>query len=159
MARHEDTGSTLSLAGHPIHPMLVNFPITFLSTALVTDLVYLWRGDAFWALVSFWAILAGLAMGGLAALAGMLDFLLTPVIRRFMGSWSHFIAGIMALAIAGGNLVWRWDDPVASLWPWGLVLSLLNVAVVMLAGWLGGKLVFDHNIGVAPAPPDSGDPH
>lgn len=150
MAKRNESGSTMAIAGHPIHPMLVNFPITFLNTALVTDLVFLWNGNEFWAHVSFWAIVAGLVTGGVAALVGTLDFILTPTIRRFVGSWSHFIAGIMVLAIAGSNLVWRWENPVESVLPWGIALTLLNVVVVMLAGWMGGKLVFDHNIGVSP---------
>lgn len=157
MANRNESGSTIAIAGHPIHPMLVNFPITFLNTTLVTDLVYLWTGNPFWAEVSFWAIVAGLTTGGVAALVGTLDFMLTPTIRRFMGSWSHFIAGIMVVAIAASNLVWRWENPVEAVLPWGLALTGLNVIIVMLAGWMGGKLVFDHNIGVSP--PDENHPN
>ena len=149
MARYKHPESSVAVAGHPIQPRLVNFPITFLNTALVTDLVYLWTRNPFWAEVTFWAVFAGVATGLIAALAGTLDFVLTPAIRRFMGSWSHFIAGIMAISIGGANLAWRWDDPVEVVVPWGLTLSILNVVVVGLAGWLGGKLVFDHNIGVS----------
>ncbi len=150
MAKPKGTGSTIAIAGHPLHAMLVNFPITFLMTLVATDLAYLWTKQAFWAQVSYWLILAGFVTGVVAALAGTLEFLLTPKIRKFVGSWMHFISGIMAVAVVGGNLVWRWSDPVASLWPWGLAFSLLNFVVVGLAGWLGGSLVFEHGIGVSP---------
>jgi len=67
--------STAQILGHPLHPMLVAFPIAFFVGTFVSDLVYLVRGDVFWARVSFWLLAAGLAMGALAALAGFTDFL------------------------------------------------------------------------------------
>ncbi len=150
MAKPKGTGSTIAIAGHPLHPMLVNFPITFLVTLVATDLAYLWTKQAFWAQVSYWLIIAAFVTGVVAALAGTLDFLLTPKIRKFVGSWMQFMSGIMAGAVVGAMLVWRWGDPVASLLPWGLAFSLLNFVVVGLAGWLGGSLVFEHGIGVSP---------
>src|SRR5690606_23270732 len=108
MAKPKGTGSTISIAGHPLHPMLVNFPITFLVTLVATDLAYLWTKQAFWAQVSYWLIIAAFVTGVVAALAGTLDFLLTPKIRKFVGSWMHFISGIIAVAVVGANLGWAW---------------------------------------------------
>ena len=63
--------STASIAGHPIHLMLVPFPIAFLVATLATDLVFWGTGDVFWARVSVWLVGAGVVMGGLAAIFGL----------------------------------------------------------------------------------------
>jgi uncharacterized membrane protein len=53
----------------------------------------------------------------------------------------------MLLAAGFANLKLRWDDPAVEILPWGLFLSVLVLLLLILAGWLGGKLVFFHNIG------------
>lgn len=138
--------STLSLRRHPIHPMLINFPIGFLFGAFGSDLAYVWTADPFWARGSFWLVFTGLASGALAATAGFIDFITVREIRQHVESWSHFISAIMALSLAAANLVLRWEDMEAVM-PWGLVLSGGTVAMLSLAGWLGGHLVFHHLIG------------
>ncbi|MBA4142594.1 MAG: DUF2231 domain-containing protein [Nitrosospira sp.] len=138
--------STLSLRGHPIHPMLINFPIGFLFGAFASDLAYLWTADPFWARGSFWLIFAGLAGGAVAAMAGFIDFITVRAIREHVESWNHFISAIMGLSLAMANLVLRWQD-MGAIMPWGLVLSGATVAMLSLAGWLGGHLVFRHLIG------------
>lgn len=140
--------SRIALRRHPLHPMLVVYPVAFLSMLVVTDAVFLWRGDAFWALASFWLNAAGLALGLLAGIIGMADLFLLPAIRRHVAAWSHFIAAVMLLALAAAGLWLRWPDPVAAVWPWGLLLSTLTLVLVMIAGWLGGTLSFRHGIGV-----------
>lgn len=141
------TPSTAAIARHPLHPMLVNFPIAFLTAALATDLAFWWRGDAFWAEASYWLLLAGLVMGVVAALAGLVDFLTVRDVRRHVSAWSHMLAGIMVLALAAANTQLRWADPVAAALPWGLLLSLATAVLVAVAGWIGGTLTFKHGIG------------
>ena len=137
----------MTLAGHAIHPMLVPFPIAFFSGALATDIVYLWLHEPFWAGMSFWLLIGGLTMGGLAALVGMADFSLVYDIRRHLSSWNHFLVAIMLMALAWVNMLQRLDDPAAAIWPWGVLLSALSTVMIGFAGWLGGKRVFEHNIG------------
>jgi uncharacterized membrane protein len=144
----KSTRSSIAIAGHPVHPMLVSFPIAYLLAGLLTDIAFWWTGDPFWARVSVWVIGGGLAMGTLAALAGTLDFLLVKEIRRHITSWSHFLAAVMLLALAATNWWLRFPDPVAGLLPWGLFLSCITLISLLVAGWLGGKLVFEHNIGL-----------
>jgi uncharacterized membrane protein len=145
----EATRSAVAIASHPLHAMTVNFPIAYLVGGFATDLAFWWTLDPFWARASLWIIGAGFFMGGLAALFGTLEFLLVKEIRRFVSSWSHFLAGITLLAVAAANWWGRVGDPVAAVLPWGLVLSALSAGAVGWAGWLGGKLVFEHNIGTA----------
>ncbi|RFA24796.1 hypothetical protein CAI21_20215 [Alkalilimnicola ehrlichii] len=100
-----------------------------------------------WALFSFWLLVGGLAGGAAAAFAGFMDFMLVPQIRRHFSSWSHMLAAIVLMALAAANFVARWNDPLSAVMPWGLFLSVLSFLVLSVAGWLGGKLVFEHNLG------------
>jgi uncharacterized membrane protein len=144
---HERIPSIIALHGHPLHPMLITFPIALLIGVLVCDSVFWWTADPFWARMAFWMIVGGLAGGGLAALSGMADFMLVRPIREHVASWSHFILAIMAMSIAATNLMLRWEDEAAAVLPWGIMVSALNVVMLSFAGWLGGNLVFRHLIG------------
>jgi uncharacterized membrane protein len=139
--------SQMTLMGHAVHPMLVTFPIAFFTGTAATDLAYLWYGDPFWAQMSFWLLAGGLVMGGLAALVGMSDFTLVADIRRHLTSWNHFLVAIVMMAIALVNFLQRLVGDAEAVWPWGIMMSLLTVVMVATAGWLGGKMVFEHNLG------------
>jgi uncharacterized membrane protein len=143
------TRSAVAIASHPLHAIAVNFPIAYLTAALATDVGFWWTADAFWARVSLWLTGAGFFMGAIAAVFGTLEFLLVKEIREFVSSWSHFLAGITVFAIAGANWWARVEDPAGAVLPWGLFLSVVSAVSVGWAGWLGGKLVFDHNVGTA----------
>ncbi|MCK9487962.1 MAG: DUF2231 domain-containing protein [Xanthomonadales bacterium] len=140
--------SVMAIAKHPIHPMLVPFPIAFLSMLPLTDLAYLWLGDPFWARAGLWLNIGGLVLGVVAAIVGTLDLVLVRVARRHVSAWSHFIAAVMVLALAALGVWLRLPDPAAAVWPWGLVQSMTVAGMVVVAGWLGGSLSFHHGIGV-----------
>lgn len=143
----EPIPSKVAIMQHPLHPIVVVFPIAFLMSAPVTDAVFLWRGDAFWALMSFWLVTAGFVMGVLAAILGTADFILVREVRNHVAAWSHFIVAIMGLALAGTNSRMRWEDPVEGALPWGLIVSAVTALIVAITGWLGGTLTFRHGIG------------
>lgn len=138
----------MAVAGHPLHPMLVTFPIAFLLGTLASDLVYLYDGDPFWARMSIWLVGAGTVMGVAAGVTGTAELLSVRGIRRRPAAWNHFVVSVMLLAAAFANWMWRLDDPAAAIYPWGLALSVLTAALVGYAGWLGGSLVFEHQIGI-----------
>ena len=64
---------TAKLGTHPLHPMLIPFPVAFLVGALVTDLAFIATSDNFWARASMWLIGAGVLMALVAAVAGFTD--------------------------------------------------------------------------------------
>jgi uncharacterized membrane protein len=150
----DGTPTKVAVAGHPLHPMLVTFPIAFLLGAFAADLAFWYTADPFWARMAVWLIGAGAVMGTLAAVTGTVELLAVPGIRRRGAAWSHFIAAVMLLSVAFANLFFRIGDPVEAVLPWGLYLSALGALLVALAGWLGGTLVFEHQIGVVE---DDGD--
>lgn len=139
--------STAAIAGHPIHPMLVPFPIAFLVGALASDLVFIGTRDGFWARGSLWLIAAGLVMGAFAAIAGLTDFLTIERARSPTG-WVHFLGNAVALVAALVSLVLRIGDPAAAILPAGLILSCITVAIFLVTGWLGGELAYRFKIGV-----------
>lgn len=140
--------SRVAFRQHPIHPMLVVFPIAFLASVPAADLAFVLLHDARWAQLAFVLNLAGLATGLLAAAFGLGDFLLVREIRNHISAWSHAVVAVMLLALAAAGVWLRWPDPVRAVWPWGLLLSSVTGPVVAAAGWLGGTLSFRHGIGV-----------
>ena len=70
--------SKAKLLGHPIHPMLIVFPLGLLATAVAFDIVALSTGDASWFGISFWMIAAGIIGGLLAAIFGLVDWWAIP---------------------------------------------------------------------------------
>ena len=146
-----DVGSAVALVGHPIHVMMVHFPIAFVVATLGVDVIYWWSADPFWLRVGLWS--AGFAFwtGVAASIAGTGELLLVRGIRLLEASWSHAVAAMTLVAIAGANWGLRLIDPGAVL-PHGLALSGLASVMTGFAGWHGGKLVFDHGIGVLVSP-------
>ncbi len=143
-----DTPTRVAVARHPLHPMLVTFPIAFLLGALATDGAYLLTGDAFWARMSVWLLGGGSVMGILAGIAGTIELLAVQGIRHRAASWNHFVVAVMLLAVATINWLSRLGDAETALFPYGIFLSAMGALLVGIAGWLGGKLVFEHQIGV-----------
>src|SRR5262245_44620273 len=92
--------STAKVGGHPIHPMLVPFPIALLTATLVCDIVFLSTGNPFWATAAIWALGAGVATGALAAVAGIADFLGNARIRALRDAWHHFAGNAAVLVLS-----------------------------------------------------------
>lgn len=140
--------STASFAGHPLHPVVVAFPVSFLMGALVTDLVYWFNGGAFWAEASFWLLVAGAVTGIVAALLGAIDFFTIDRARANVAGWIHAGVNVAAVILAGVNIWLRLDAYGESILWAGLILSLLTAALLGAGGWFGGELTFRYKIGV-----------
>ena len=143
---HDHPHSTAKIGGHPIHPMLVMFPIVCFIGALVTDIVYLSNYDSGWATASKYLLGIGIVMALLAALAGLTDFLGD---KRIQGSDAikHMLANVTAVVLEIINFFLRLNnnDAIGGI---GIVLSVIVVLILAYSGWKGGDLVFKHGIGV-----------
>ncbi|MBP0438021.1 DUF2231 domain-containing protein [Tianweitania sediminis] len=149
--------TTAKIAGHPIHPMLIPFPIALLIATFTSDLVFWGTGDAFWGRGSFWLLVSALFMSTLAAVAGFVDFFGNVRIRQMSDAWQHMIANLAAVVLAMINLFVRWGpDPAQGVLPWGLLLSAAVVLLLLFSGWKGGSLVNHHRVGIHPEEPASG---
>jgi uncharacterized membrane protein len=149
-----ETGSIVAVAGHPIHAVLVHFPIAFVIGTLGCDVLYVWSGDTFWPRAALWASGIAFWFGVLASLAGTAELLLVTGIRIRAMSWTHGIAAMTLLSMAGMNWGLRIEDHVAAVLPLGLITSLLASIFTGLAGYHGGKLVFHHGMGIMISPDD-----
>lgn len=143
----EPVESAVAVAGHPIHAMSVHFPIAFVIGMLGCDLFFWWTADPFWLRAGLWAAGLGFAGGVGAGLIGTAELLIVPGIRKRVASWTHAVAAMMLIAIAGLNWGLRLTE-AAPVLPHGLLVSALATVFTGLAGWHGGKLVFDHGIGL-----------
>jgi uncharacterized membrane protein len=164
----EDVPSKAALMGHPIHPVIVPFPIAFLVGALLTDLAFYTTRNEFWALGSMWLVGAGLLSGLLAAIFGLIDFAAVDKVRSHAAAWVHFIGNGIVLLLALVSLLMRVKDPVAAVIPLGMAISIADAALLIVTGWYGGELVYRHRIGLssgavtepkarrAPAPGEAG---
>lgn len=144
----QGVSSKVAVAGHPIHAMLVAFPIALIMATLGCDVFYWWTADPFWVRAGLWASGFAFWLGLLAGLSGTAELLLVRDIRRHSAGWTHFVAAVMLLSIAGANWGLRLAEADITPLPWGMFLSVLAAVFVGLAGWHGGKLVFEHQIGL-----------
>jgi uncharacterized membrane protein len=143
------TDSKIAIAGHPIHAMLVAFPIALVFSTLGADAFYWWTGDVFWARAALWASGMAFLIGIAAGLSGTVELLLVPGIRVRAESWTHFVIAVMLLSILGASWGLRLTGYVEAVLPYGLLLSLLAAGFTGLTGWHGGKLVFHYQVGVS----------
>lgn len=141
--------STAQIAEHPIHPMLVPVPIVCFIGALLTDIAYVVSAEIMWADFSAWLLLVGVVFGVLAAFAGLTDFLGNRLVRAQPPAWPHLVGNAVALVLATLNALIHTRDAWTSVWPTGLILSILTVLILPVTGWLGWALVYRHRVGVA----------
>ena len=133
--------------GHPVHQMLVVFPLGLLATAVVFDIIYLAGGNPVMAAVSYWLIAAGLVGGVLAAPFGTLDWLAIPSGTRAkrIGAM-HGGGNVLVLLLFVASFLLRDRDyaPQIGQMAW----SFAGAALAMVTAWLGGELVDRLGIGV-----------
>ena len=141
--------STASIAGHPIHPMLIPFPIAFFVATFVCDLIYWRTGNPGWVTATLWLLGAGLIMAALAALIGLIDVLGEPRIQALRDAWYHAGGNVLAVLIELYNWYSRYNSGEAAVLPTGLVLSLIVVGILLFTGWKGWEMVYRHHVGVS----------
>ena len=147
-SREHNPRSTAALFGHPLHPMLVPFPIVCFTGALATDLAYLASANIMWSNFSIWLITAGLVMGGLAAATGIIDYAGDRRVRRARPATPHMVINLGVFVIQIFNAFVHSRDGWTSVVPTGLTLSAVSVALLAVSAWLGGSLVYKHRVGV-----------
>lgn len=140
--------SRVKFAGHPVHPMLIVFPLGLLGTAAIFDIIYLISDNPEWAVVAYYVIGAGLVGGLAAALFGWLDWWGVPAGTRAkqIGLW-HGVGNMTVLALFILSWVLRRDNPAIP--PTGAIIAgLAGVMISGIAAWLGGELVYRLAVGV-----------
>jgi uncharacterized membrane protein len=140
--------SRAKLLGHPIHPMLIVFPLGLLATAVAFDIVAMVQGYQSWFHISFWMIAAGIIGGLLAAVFGLIDWLAIPSGTRAkrIGFLHGAVNVIVVLMFIVSWSIRRNGAEIPS--NPALALSFIAVVLALVGGWLGGELVDRLGVGV-----------
>jgi uncharacterized membrane protein len=140
--------SRASIAKHPIHPMLVPFPIALWIFSLVSDVIYAleWGGPV-WNDIAFYSMLGGVIGALGAAVPGLIDYLAMTDRTVKKVAMTHMILNLILVVLFVVNLWLRLTLPVDAALP--VILSVIGIALLGVSGWLGGELVYVHRVGVA----------
>jgi len=146
-----------TLAGHPLHPMLIVAPAALIPFAFVMDAMYRASGKESYADAAFYALCGGLGGGVAAAAAGIMDYLSIDSgseVKRTANT--HALLNSGALALTAANVMRRKDQPQHT--GGSLAMSALGAACVLLSGWFGGKMVYEQGMRVRGASPVASAP-
>ena len=138
----------MRLLGHPVHPMLVHFPIVFWSCTLVADLASRVTHAPLAAEIAMGALSLGCISGLLAMVAGIVDFLDVPrdsPAREV--AISHVMAMCSAWLIFGVSLALHGYPPKTPVSLAALIVSAAGLLAMAYGAWLGGKLVYQFRVG------------
>ena len=134
--------------GHPLHPILVVFPLGLFSTATIFDALHRLRGqDPKLAEHADAMIASGLIGGAAAAIPGLIDWVAIPKQTRARSVGAiHGLGNAAVLGLFGASWLLRRKAPHRP-GTAAITLSLLGTGLAMYTGWLGGELV--HRLGVS----------
>ena len=135
-----------SIAKHPIHPMLVSIPIGLWIFSLVCDIARVaGSADPAWPTVAFYTMAGGVVGALLAAVPGLIDLLSLPAGPR-KTALAHMTINLTVVGLYVINLWMRWSNPSQLEIPFWL--SLVAIGLLVISGWLGGKMVYEHGVAV-----------
>ena len=140
--------SKAKVLGHPAHQIAVAFPIGLLGTAALFDAVYVVHGGATWATAAYYMIGAGIIGGLIAAVFGLIDYVAIPSGTRAkrVGAY-HGLCSVTVVALFAVSWGIRSGESVLPA-PVALLFSFSGVALLGLAGWLGGELLNRMGVGI-----------
>lgn len=147
-----------AVAKHPIHPMVIPFPIALWIFSLASDLIYLFEfGGPVWKDVALYTMVGGIIGGLAAAVPGYLDYrsLTDPVAVRV--AQMHMVINVGLVLLFTVNAGLRIMNGTEGLVP--VFLSAVGVAALAVSGWLGGELVYVQGVAVQPTRESSAPKH
>lgn len=149
--------SPASIGRHPIHPMIIPFPIALWIFSLAADVIYLWRGNPVWKdYISFYALLGGILGAAVAAVPGFVDWLsISDRQTKKLADW-HARLNVIALLVFIADFYLRTSGG-SRLIGGGLTIPLLisvfGIILITISGWLGGEMVYVNGVAVEPQVP------
>src|SRR5688500_15448065 len=140
--------SRAKLLGHPIHQMLIVFPLGLLAMAVIFDVVAIALAQGYWSEIAYWMIAAGVVTGLLAAPFGTIDWLAIPAGTRAKRIGAvHGIGNVIVVALFALSWWMRTGAPAAPDTA-ALALGFAGGVLALGTGWLGGELVDRLAVGV-----------
>lgn len=132
--------SPASVRKHPLHPMLVAFPIGLWVFALVCDAIAAAGGNGAWSTVALYCVAGGIVGALLAAVPGLIDYFSIDEAAMKRIANFHLIVNLGAVIVFSVNLWTRFSVAPGSFVP--LMLSVVGVVCIGIGGWLGGEMVY-----------------
>jgi uncharacterized membrane protein len=132
--------------GHPLHLILISFPVAFWSGALITDGIGEWQHDDFWFHMSVVLIAMGMAGALPAAVCGYIDYRTVRMTRKARSvATGHLWWSLAATVVFGVALYAR-----ATAWhaTWGILLTIAGGGVLLVGGYLGSELANRFRVGI-----------
>jgi uncharacterized membrane protein len=153
--------SKARVAGHPMHPMLVAFPIAFYTATVATLLAYIGTLEAFWYRVAMVSNIAGIVTAVIAAIPGAIDLLALPRTSRARvaglkhAGFNLLATGLFAVTALVVYRTWNHRMMVDGEYVFDatipLAMSVVAWVSMVIAGSLGWTLVQTHHVGIKPA--------
>ena len=135
------------IAGHPIHPMLVTLPIGLWVFSLVADLIALGSSaPELWQAAALYTMIGGIIGALAAAIPGLIDLLSLRGLPVQSTAIKHMALNLTIVALYAINAWTRLGGTVSPNVSIGL--SVLAIALLLVSGWLGGKMVYEGGVGV-----------
>ena len=139
-----------NIGGHPIHPMLVPIAIGGFVLSFAFDIACWATGAATpntWNTVAYYTMVGGIAGALLAAIPGLIDLLSLPQGPIKSTAIKHMSLNLVIVALYVINAWMRHSKPEDLKVP--MVMSAVAIVMLLVSGWLGGKMVFEAGVGVA----------
>jgi uncharacterized membrane protein len=135
-----------SIAGHPIHPMLVPIAIGGFVISFAADIICCVTGSGDpWNTVAYYTMIGGILGALAAAVPGLIDLLSLPAGIRSTAV-THMVINLTVVALFICNVWMRHNAPHDLKVP--MILSTVAILMLLVSGWLGGKMVFEGGVGV-----------
>lgn len=142
--------SRANIKGHPIHPMLIPFPVAFFTGTLIFDILGLVYDNATYLVIGQHLVLAGIVGAVLAAVPGLIDYFFTvpPNSSAKKRASLHAVSNITMLVLFSIAAFYRRKAEAEP----AIVLALESFGFILMciAGWMGATLVYRNQIGVDP---------
>ena len=136
-----------SIAGHPIHPMLVPIAIGCFIFSFASDLLCLATGDTqLFSMLAYYTMIGGILGALAAAVPGLIDLLSLPPGYTKSIAIKHMSINLTVVVIYVINAWMRHGNPASLKLP--MILSLVTILLLLVSGWLGGKMVYEAGVGV-----------
>ena len=148
--------STAHFKGHPIHPMLIPFPIAFFTGTFIADLIFVFYGNNTFSSAASYLNIAGVAFALIAAIPGIIDFIYTvpPKSSGKKRALKHGVTNVSVVIIFVIAYLLRQNEN--SSYTMIVILGLMGMIGLVVAGWMGGTLVYRNQIGVDPRTANAG---
>lgn len=141
--------SRAKFLGHPIHPMLIVFPLGLLGMSVIFDILFLITDNEAFATVAYYNITAGIIAGLVAAIFGFWDWLSIPGgTRAKTVGLTHGIGNVIIVVLFAISWLLRRGETNFIPETTSLVLSFAGLALALFTGWLGGEMVYRLSVGV-----------